>query len=433
MPASPCSSSSSLPLSPTDSKIVSRPTGRWIGEKRGPVSGESSESSEAASSQFTPSAKSRSLSPGPRRVMSADSTCSSNSRPTSFPSPTTTPASASVFGGSNPSSPSPPNNPSLVPSNPTTLLPAFLATATVKRKKASRTREIVDRLKSSSIDAGNGGVGTDGSGWLASPSAGGESEGTLGKTSTGSEHATGSHVAGQSSQSSPPTSSSDSTSWTGSDSRKNYGLASGTKSSESGSSGSGVKSNGTIVGSETLDSLAASRTVATTAKPSITPFPILSVSQPSASNYTVTHSNPASGATVPSNGADGSKMNATAATSPNARHPGPQLLSSTPKGGTSPSTHPPHHPLPSPSHPTVHPQPALGLPPPMVAVSAYPQPMYVPFTQYRLAPPHQGPQGQGAWVAVYPGRPAHLPVHTMPTQTHVPPITGVSGMRHVSW
>lgn len=441
MPISPSSSSSSLPLSPSEGKIGSRRTAGWIDEKTGPLV-ESSESSSPASLQFTPSTKSRSLSPGPRRVTSAGSTHSSSSGPASFSSPASTPASTSVFGGSYPSSPSPTNSSSLVPSNPTTLLPAFLATASVKRKKASRTREIVDRLRSSSIDAGKGGVGLDSLGWLASPSAGGELDGTPGKASSESDHAAGNHVArGQPSPSPPSKSSSDSASWLGSDLGKSHGQAPGSKPSDSGSSGSGGKSNGAtqvpVPGSVALFSAASPGTVTTTANPGITPFPILSVSQTSVSNFTATQQS-RNGATTgrepviatSSDGGDGSKMNATVATSSNARSSGPQHLPSNPNGGTSPSAHLSHHPLPSPSHPISHPPPPLGPPPPILTVSPYPQPMYVPFAQYHLAPPHQG---QGTWLAVYPGRPPHLPVHPLPVQTHVPPITGVSGMRHVSW
>lgn len=440
-PISPSSSSSSslLPLSPSEGKIRSRLTAEWIGEE---TSGKSSDSSEIASSQFTLSAKSRSLSPSPCRVTSAASTLSSGSRPASFSSPMSTPASTSVFGGSYPSSPSPTNNSSLVPPSSTTLLPAFLATATVKRKKASRTREIVDRLRSSSIDAGKGGVGLDSLGWLASQSAGGELDDTLGKAS--SDHAPGNHVGGQRSPSPPSKSSPDSASWLGSDLGKNHGQVAGPKSSDSGSSGSGENSSGetqvVVPGLETHFSLASPRTVATTANPNLTPFPILSVSQSWASNFATTSKSqkvPTTGrepvTAMPSKGGDGSKMNASVATSPNARSSVLQLLPSTPNGDPSPSMHHSHHPLPSPSHPTTHPQPPLGPPPPMLTVSPYPHPMYVPFTQYHLAPPHQGQQGQGTWLAVYPGHPPHLPAHPLPVQTHVPPITGVSGMRHVSW
>lgn len=442
IPISPSSSSSSLPLSPSEGKMRSRPTAGWIGERAVPVPGESSDSSEAASSQFTLSAKARSLSPGPRRVTSAGSNRSPSSIPASFSSPTSTPASMSVFSGSYPSSPSPTNNSSLVTPNPTTLLPAFLATATVKRKKASRTREIVDRLRSSSIDAGKGSVGLDSSGWLASPSAAGEQDGTLGKASSASDHAAGVHaVGGQPSPSPPSKSGSDSASWLRSDLGKNHGQASGSKSADSGSSGSGGKSNGAtqaaVTGSEILFSLANAGTVTTTGNPGITPFPILSVSQSPASNFTITQQSQTGGinghehvTTMASNGGDGSRVNATVATSPNTRSSGPQLLPSTPNGSTSPSTHHSPHPLPSQSHPTAHPQPPLGPPLPMLAVSPYPHSMYVPFTQYHLAPPHQG---QGTWLAVYPGLPPPLPVHPLPVQTHAPPITGVSGMRHVSW
>ncbi|KAH0829055.1 hypothetical protein J3R83DRAFT_2512 [Lanmaoa asiatica] len=440
-PISPSSSSSSLPLSPSEGKMGSRLTAGRIDEKTGPVLGESSESPQAASLQFTHSAKPRLLSPGPRRVTSAGSTNSSSSRPASFPSPTSTPASASVFGGSYPSSPSPQNNSSLVTPNPTTLLPAFLATPTVKRKKTSRTREIVDRLRSSSIDAGKGGVGLDSLSWLVSPTAGGELDGTLGKVSSGLDHAAGNHIPeGQPSPSPPSKSSSDSSSWLRSDLGKNNGRAPESKSSDSGSSGSGGKGDGAtqVADSETFFSLASPKIVTTTkTKHSITPFPILSVSQTSTSNLTMTHQSQAGGTagrepvtTTPSKGGGGPKMNATVATSPNVRSSGPQLLPNTPNGGTSPSTHPSRHPLPSPSHPTVLP---LAPPPPILSVSPYPHPMYMPFTQYHLAPAHQGPQGQGAWLAVYPGRPPHLPVHPLPAQTHVPPITGVSGMRHVTW
>ena len=445
-PVSPSSSSSSssLPISPSERKMGSRLTAGCIGEKTGPVSGESSESPESASPSSTLSAKSRSLSPGPRRVSSAGSTRSSSSRPASFSSPTSTPASGSVFGGSYPSSPSPPDGSFPVPPNPTALLPAFLATAAVKRKKASRTREIVDRLRSSSIDAGKGGVGSDSLGWLASPSAGGELDGKLGKASSGSDHVAGNHVAGGQPSPSPPSQSGvDSASWVGSDLGKKCGQALGSKSSDSGSSGSRGKSNGATqatLGSETPFSHAIPRAVTTTANPSITPFPILSVSPISPPNFTVTRQSQTGGPTgrepvitTPSKSADGSKMNPTVATSPNARSSGPQLVPSTTNGGTSPSARPSHHPLPLPPHPTVHPQPPLGPPPPMLAVSPYPHPVYVPFTQYHLAPPHQGQPGQGTWMAVYPGRPPHLPVHALPAQTHVAPITGVSGMRHVSW
>jgi hypothetical protein len=439
-PVSPSSSSSWPPLSPSEGKTGSRPTAGWIGEKTGRVPGESSESPEAASPLSTLSTKSRSLSPGPRRVSSAGSTRSSSSRPASVSSPTSTPASGSVFGGSYPSTPSPPNGSSLVPPNPTTLLPAFLATATVKRKKTSRTREIVDRLRSSSIDTGKGGVGSDGLGWLASPGAGGELDGMLGKAPSGSDHAAGNHVAGGQ----PSQSGADSALRVGSDLGKNHGRVPGSKPSDSGSSGSRGKSSGatqaTVLGSETLFSHANPRTVMTTTHPSITPFPILSVSQTPASNFTTTRQSQTGGPTsrepviaTPSKSADVSKMNATVATSPNARSSGPQLVTSTPNGGTSPSARPSQHPLPLPPHPPVHSQPPLGPPPPMLAVSPYPLPVYVPFTQYHLAPPHQGPQGQGTWMAVYPGRPPHLPVHAHPAQTHVAAITGVSGMRHVSW
>lgn len=419
-PISPCSTStsSSVPLSPSEGKTRSRPATEWIGEKKG----EGSDSPEAASPQFTLSAKSRSLSPGSRHVTSAGSTRSSSSRPASFSSPMSTPASTSMFGGSYPPSPSPPNNSSLVPPN-TTLLPAFLATATVKRKKASRTREIVDRLRSTSIDAGKGGVELDSLGWPASPSAGGELDG---KTPSGADE---SHIAGGQPSPPPPKSSSDSPPWLGSDLGKNHGQAPGSKSSDSSSSGSRRKSNGATAGSEAPFPLATSRT---TGNPNITPFPILTVSQTSASNFTMTHQRQTGvTTTTPSKGPDGSKMNAVVATSPNGRSPGSQPVA--PNGGTSPSTHSSHHSLPSPSHPIVHPQPVLGPPPPMLAVSAYPHPMYVPLTQYRLAPPLQIQQGQGTWLAIYPGCPPHLPVHPLPTQSHVPPITGVSGMRHVSW
>ncbi|KAG8220447.1 hypothetical protein J3R82DRAFT_3141 [Butyriboletus roseoflavus] len=430
VPVSPSSSSSSLPLSPSAGKVGSRPTAGWIGDKTGPVLGESTESSGAPSLQYTPSAKSRSLSPGPRRLTSAGSTRSSSSGPVSFSSPTSTPASTSVFGGSHPPSPSPTNNLSLVPPNPTTLLPAFLATATVKRKKASRTREIVDRLRSSSIDAGKGGVGLDNLGWLAGPNAGGELDGTPGKASSESDHSAGNHVArGQPSPSPPSKSSSDSASWLGSDLGKNQGQAPGSKSSDSGSSGSGGKSNGAIQvatpGSVTLFSASSPGTVTTSANSSITPFPILSVSQTLASNVTKTQQSQNGGTTgrepaaaTSSNGGAGPKMNATVTTSPNARSSG--LLPSTPNGGTSPSAHHSHHPLPSLSHPTPHPQPPLGPTPPILTVSPYPHPMYVPFTQYHIAPPHQG---QGTWLAVYPGHPPHLPAHPLPVQTHVAPIT----------
>ncbi|KAF8554841.1 hypothetical protein OG21DRAFT_1021139 [Imleria badia] len=431
-PVSPSSSSSSLPLSPSEGKTGSRPTAGWIGDKAAPVSGASSESSEVASPPSTLFAKSRSLSPDPRRATSVGSTRSSSSQPASFSSPISTSASASVFGGSYPSSPSPPNNSSLISPSPTTLLPAFLATATVKRKKASRTREIVDRLRSSSIDAGKGGVGLDTLGWLASPSASGEMDGKLGKTS---DHASGNHVASVQPSPSPPSQSgADSAPWVGSDLGKKDGQAPGSKSSDAGSPGSGTKGHGTtqaaVPGSETRFSHASPGTV-TTADPSITPFPILSVPQTPVSNFTTTRQGQIGG--TPPHSADGSKMNAPVATSPNARSSGPQHILSTPNGGTSPSGRSCHHPLPlpSPSHPTVHPQPPLGPPPPILAVSPYPPPMYVPFTQYHLAPPHQGQQGQGTWLAVYPGRPPHVPMHGLPAQTHV--ITGVSGMRHVSW
>ena len=438
MPVSPSSSSSSPPLSPSEGKMGSSPTAGWAGEKTARVPGESSESPEAASPLSTLSTKSRSLSPGPRRVSSAGSTRSSGSGLASFSSPVSTPASGSVFGGSYPSTPSPPNDSSLVPPNPTTLLPAFLATATVKRKKTSRTREIVDRLRSTSIDAGKG-VGSDGLGWLASPGAGGELDGKLGKASSGSDQAAGNHVAG----SQPSQSGADSALRVGSDLGKHHGQVPGSKPSDSGSSGSGGKGSGAtqapVLASETHFSHAIPRT-ATTANPSITPFPILSVSQTPASNFTTTRQSQTGVPTgrepviaTPSKSADGPKMNATVASSPNARSSGSQLVTSTPNGGTSPSARPSHHPLPLPPHPTVHPQPPLGPHPPMLTVSPYPLPVYVPFTQYHLAPPHQGQQGQGTWMAVYPGRPPHLPVHPLPAQTNVAAITGVSGMRHVSW
>jgi len=438
-PVSPStsSSSSSLPHSPSEGKMGSRPTPGWAGEKTGPVPGEDSESSGASSSPSTLSAMSRSLSPGPHRVSGAGSTHSSSSGSASFSSPASAPTSA--FGGSYPSSPSPPNY--LVPQNQTTLLPAFLATATVKRKKASRTREIVDRLRSSSID--EGGVGPDGLGWLASPNAGGEQDGKLGKAHSGSDLPAGNHVAvGHTSPSPPSQSGADSASCVGSDLGKKDNRGPGSKSSDSGSSGSGRKSNGArqavVSGSETLLSHASPSTVTTTAKPSITPFPILSVSQTPASNFTVARQSQTGGTSgresviaTPSTSADGSKMNVTVATPPNARSSGPHLVPSTPSGGTSPSTRHSHHPLPSPSQPVMHPQPPLGPPPPMVAISPYPPPMYVPFTQYHVSPPHQ--QGQGTWLAVYPACLPHLPMHPLPVQTHVTAITGVSGMRHVSW
>ena len=424
-PVSPSSSSSSLPLSPSEGKTGSRHTVGCIGDQTGPVSGASSESSEAASPPSTFFAKSRSLSPDSRRATSAGSTRSSSSQPASFSSPISTSASASVFGGSYPSSPSPANGSFLISPSPTTLLPAFLATATVKRKKASRTREIVDRLRSSSIDAGKGGVDT--LGWLAGPNGGGEVDDKLGKTT---DHVAGNHVAGgQASPSSPSPSGADSV---GLEPGKD-GQAPGSKSSDAGSPGSGGKTHrmtqAAVPGSEIRFSHASPGTVATTGNPSITPFPILSVSQTPASNFPITRQSQPGGTVTakPSNSPDGSKMNVTV--SPNGRSSGPPHVPSTPNGGTSPSGRPGHHPLPSPTHPTVHPQPPLGPPPPILAVSPYPQPMYMPFTQYHLAPPPQ--QGQGTWLAVYPGRPPHVPVHGLPAQTHV--ITGVSGMRHVSW
>ncbi|KAF8132060.1 hypothetical protein EV363DRAFT_1329742 [Boletus edulis] len=441
-PVSPSSSSSSssLPLSPSEGKMGSRPAAGWIGDKTEPASAECYESPGSTSSPSTVSPKSRSLSPGPPRVASVGSTRSSSSQPTSFSSPTTTPASASVFGGSYPSSPSPPDVSPLIPPNPTALLPAFLATATVKRKKASRTREIVDRLRSSSIDAGKGGVGLNGLDWLASQSGSVEVDGKPGKAS---DHVAVKHVAGgQPSPSPPAQSGADSASRVGSDSGKKGGQSLG--SSDTGSPGSGGKSNGTTLsGSETHLSHANPRTVTTSANPSITPFPILSVLQSSTSNFTTPRQSQTGGtsgrepvvATPPKSAStDGTKKNMPVATPPIARISGPQLVPTTPNGGTSPSTRHSHHPLPSPVHPTVHPLPVLGPPPPIVAVATYPHPhpMYVPFTQYHIAPAHQGQQGQGAWLAVYPGHPPLM--HPVPGQTHVPPpITGVSGMRHVSW
>lgn len=435
---SPSSSSSSLPLSPSEGKMRPGHSVGWTSNKTGSVPRESSEPSEVASSPSTLSAKSRSLSPGPCRVTGAGSARSPTSWPTSFSSPTST--SASVSGGSYPSSPSPPNGSSLIPPNTTPLLPAFLVTTTVKRKKTSRTREIVDRLRSSSLDAGKGGAGLDDLGWLASPTTSDEQDGMLGKATAGLDHAAGNHVAGgQPSPSSSPSSqsSADLASRVGSD-RKKDGQVLGSKACDAGSSGSRGKSNkatqGTVPGSDTHTN---SRTATATATPGITPFPILSVSQMPASNTTITRQSQAGGTGVrdtvyatPSKNAD--KVNASVTMSPNARNPGLQLVPGNPNGGTSPSARA-HHPLPSPTHPTVHPlpQPPLGPPPPMLAISGYPHPhpVYVPFTQYHIPPPQQG---QGAWVAIYPGRPPHVPMHPLPAP-HVPPITGVSGMRHVSW
>ena len=388
-PISPCSSLSSLPLSPSEGKIGARLT-----------TGRSVELPETNGSQGTYPAKCRSLSPGPRRETSIDSSLSSGSRLTAFSSPTSTPASMSVFGGSYPCSPS--NGAFLFPPNPTTLLPAFLATTGEKRKKASRTREIVDQLRSSSIDAGKG---VEDLGWL--PAAGGELDSMA---DNAPDHPVESRVAGKLSLLPPPQPRSDSTPRSGSGFGKNHP---GARTCDSSSRGSGEESNGTTTGLETT----ALRTGAMTAAPSMTPFPILSVSQTSPPNLTVVHQNQSP---APSNAGDVSKTNV----SPNART---QLLPDTPKSGTSPSTHHAHHPLPSPTHPTVHLQPVLG--PPILAVAAYPPPMYVPCTHYSLVPPHQQ-QGQGGWVAMYPGRPAHIPVHPIPAQVH---ITGVSGMRHVSW
>ncbi|KAN0081452.1 hypothetical protein V8E55_009076 [Tylopilus felleus] len=414
-PVSPSSSSSSLPLSPFEGKTGTRFTSGWMRDKTG--SEEGSESPESTPPS-TLSVKSRSLSPGPDRVSGTDATRASSSKATSSPT-----------SGSDACSPSPSNGSSSIPANPTTLLPAFLTTATVKRKKASRTREIVDRLRSSSVDMGKDGGGLDSSGWLASPSKGGEGDGKLGKVSSGSDQVVGNHAGGRppSSSSSPPPSQSNA------DSGKKDGQALSSKSSESGAPGKSNRTTQVVVpSSEIHSSYTSSRTATTTttSKASITPFPILSVSQSPVSDFTTTRQSQigGTGGPMPHN-TDVSKMNTTVSTSLKARN-GPQLVPSTPNGGGSPSTRTSHLLHPSPPHPAVHPLPALGPSPPIVAVPAYPHPMYVPFTPYHLAPPPQAPPRQGTWVAVYPGRPPHM--HPQ-LPAHVAPITGVSGMRHVSW
>ncbi|KAG9312273.1 hypothetical protein JVU11DRAFT_7576 [Chiua virens] len=131
-PVLPSSSSSSLPLSPTEEKMGSR------------------------------LAATGSSSPGSNRINGDESPPSSSSRQSSL-SP---PATGSVFGSSHLCSPSP-NGASEWPANPTT---------NAKWKMTSRTREIVDQLRSSSVDAGKDGVGLEGSGWRASSSANGEME-----------------------------------------------------------------------------------------------------------------------------------------------------------------------------------------------------------------------------------------------------------------
>ncbi|KAG9307890.1 hypothetical protein JVU11DRAFT_13048 [Chiua virens] len=163
IPVSP-SSSSSLPLSPTEEKMGARLAAvGWIGEKKAPVLGEGATSAGSSNSQFTSSVKVGSFSFGSNRSNGDESTPSSSSL-----SP---PATGSAFG----------------PANATTLLPAFLAAANVKRKKTSRTREIVDQLRSSSVDAGKGGVGLEGLGQQASSSAKGEMESAVGKGSSGTD------------------------------------------------------------------------------------------------------------------------------------------------------------------------------------------------------------------------------------------------------
>ncbi|KAG9311864.1 hypothetical protein JVU11DRAFT_8116 [Chiua virens] len=181
IPVSP-SSSSSLPLSPTEEKMGARLAAvGWIGEKKAPVLGEGATLAGSSNSQFTSSVKVGSFSFGSNRS-NGDNLRHLQARSLRPRPGLHLVARILVYHLFR-------MEPSEGPANATTLLPAFLATANVKRKKTSRTREIVDQLRSSSVDAGKGGVGLEGLGQQASSSAKGEMESAVGKGSSGSAHA----------------------------------------------------------------------------------------------------------------------------------------------------------------------------------------------------------------------------------------------------
>ncbi|KAH7883315.1 hypothetical protein F5I97DRAFT_1904025 [Phlebopus sp. FC_14] len=332
-------------------------------------------------------------------------------------------------------------------SNPTTLLPAFLASA-VKRKRGSRTREIVDRLKLGGSEGSNEPSGTNSQ--MSFP----ELDWTNGVTAQSSSTAENDSPA--SSQTSTHTRSR-----SGSSARRSIsGLCSelGPRSmsisvSEKapGSSSTGPSSvplsasRSDPVRKLTLNSLSMSDHNSPVVT-KVNSQPKVSPTSPAENgrielgsgvpNITGASPRGLSNAEWPKLGVIMPSKVTQPTVATTVMHPSttqPHMSSVTSPAGT--NTHlPPILPPPLLPQSMVHPQaPSQPLPPQMIGVPYFAYPQYgYPIGQFQGPAPPQGQmQGQGGWMAVY--RPPQPP-HSHIPHLHPPgPITGASGMRHVSW
>ncbi|KAL4064298.1 hypothetical protein V8B97DRAFT_1319495 [Scleroderma yunnanense] len=346
-----------------------------------------------------PAVRGRDAVSGRSRGSTAGSPSSSSSSPGS--TLVSTPASTAVSSTTSPppDSPSPyyssePQNSfeSLGPPNPTSLLPAFFASAAKrKREKASRTREIVDRLK-----LGSG--GEDDSGNDSRPVLDG------GKAS-----------------SRPPSQQTGTTMYSGSPDRQ-------TATPRSANSAS-------------VPEIAVDLKVPTGAS-KLNPDPLPKHSSPSYSVSTA----PVSGnewiapsrASNHGRAASGMPCNHSVCAVP-APSPIAPAATTTFQASVSPFPQPPCQPLtphtvPLPNlraQPPAPPVPVVRLPAQQQQPVVFYGPTY-PVYGYPIAPPPPQPigrgQGQFPWLVGY--RPQQGGMHPPPQAT---PITGISGMRHASW
>ncbi|KAG9316295.1 hypothetical protein JVU11DRAFT_2325 [Chiua virens] len=303
----------------------------WIGGKKAPVLGEGATSAGSSNSHFTSSVKVGSFSFGSKRINGDESTRCSSSRAGSLLSARDRVCIWTCECD---------NVVACVPSD-----------GECEAEEDVEDEGIVDQLRSSSVDGGKGGVGSEGLGRQASSNANGEMESAVSKGSSGPDHAAVNGVTRGKPLPSPPSRT---------DVDVTPGVVYDLEKTQQGQVSSLLRlvrlhREGRTVErhqARTRIVYSASRTEAMT-NSGITPFPILTVSQPSRPEGQT-------GATAetPTCYVSASSV----ATSPIRRTSGLPHLINAPNGSTSLTAHAHYHPHPSPTRP-VHALPPLGPPP----------------------------------------------------------------------